>query len=122
MIQDCRKAGNPPLKFEEIGGSFSVTLPLKESIRGAISKQEWLVDLNKLTARQKKILNILKAGPLNRQQLMVKMQTTLTDRSMQLELAKLKDIGLIKSEGKAKATIWSVVTIESRHDCETIAK
>lgn len=29
MMQDCKKAGNPLPKYEEIGGSFSVTLPLK---------------------------------------------------------------------------------------------
>jgi predicted HTH transcriptional regulator len=40
---------------------------------------------------------------------MEKMKISLTDRTMQLELAKLMKMGLIKSEGKAKATVWSLV-------------
>jgi hypothetical protein len=34
------------------------------------------------------------------------MGTTLTDRAIQLELAKLKSMRLIKSEGKGKSTFW----------------
>ena len=33
MIQDCKKIGNPAPEFEEIGGSFSITLYFKKSIR-----------------------------------------------------------------------------------------
>lgn len=56
MIQACKKAGNPAPKYEEIGGSFSVTLPLKELIHTTIFRQQ--KDVNKLTVRQKKILKL----------------------------------------------------------------
>jgi ATP-dependent DNA helicase RecG len=122
MIEDSKAAGNPLPKYEEIGGSFSVTLPLKEPMPTVVYNQPQQIILNKLTDRQQKILSILKIEPLDRQQLMAKMKTPLTDRTIQLELAKLKDMELIKSEGKAKATIWSLITFESRNDREKITK
>jgi ATP-dependent DNA helicase RecG len=109
MIQDCKKAGNPPPKYEEIGDSFSVTLLLKEPIRNTISQHLRQIDLSKLTDPQTKILNILRMGTSTRQQLMEKMKTTLAGRTIQRELTKLKKMGLIKSEGKTKAIIWSLV-------------
>ena len=39
MIEVCKKSGNPQPVYEEIGGSFSVTFPLKEPIRLVITKQ-----------------------------------------------------------------------------------
>ena len=59
-----------------------------------------------LTDRQKKIIHVLQKGPLNRQQLMDKIDTKLADRVVQKELAKLKEMGLVKSEGKGKAIVW----------------
>lgn len=106
MIQDCKKAGNPLPKYEEVGGAFSVTLPLKEPLRSVRSKPQE----GNLTMRQKKILDLLKAGPLSRQQLMNKMKTVLTGRTMQVELSRLKDMGLIDSEGKTRAIIWFLVS------------
>lgn len=101
-----RLLGNPPPRYEEIGGSFSVTLPRKKVIPNIISKQETQVALRTLTVRQKKILNILKTGSLNRRQIMAKMKTKIPERTLQLELAKLRDLGLITSEGKARTVVW----------------
>ena len=50
----------------------------------------------------------MQKGPLNRQQLITKISIALTDRVMQLELAKLNKMRLIKSEGKGKAIVWSL--------------
>lgn len=36
MIDDCKKSGNPAPQFEEVGGSFSLTLPLKTPLRTII--------------------------------------------------------------------------------------
>lgn len=105
MIEDCKKAGNPLPIYEEIGGSFSVTLPFKEQMSTILYGQK-KADRISLTTRQKKILEALQEGPLNRQQIMDKVKISLTDRGMQLELAKLKSIGLIASEGKGKAILW----------------
>jgi len=103
MIRDCKAVGNPIPIFEEIGGGFSVTLPLKESIR-TITYQE--AQEIKLTDRQKDILNVLRLGQHNRSQIIKKIDVKLTDRVVQKELAKLKEMGLVKSEGKGKAIVW----------------
>jgi ATP-dependent DNA helicase RecG len=56
MIRDCKNAGNPLPKFEEIGGGFSVTLPLKEPMRTIIYEEPKKIDRSKLADRQKKII------------------------------------------------------------------
>jgi ATP-dependent DNA helicase RecG len=109
MIRDCKKAGNPLPQYEEVGGGFSLTLPLKESIRMVILQETPSVDVSTLTDRQKKILSILKTEALTRQQLMKKIKEPLTDRTMQRELAKLVEMGLIKSEGKARSILWFLI-------------
>lgn len=106
MIQDCKRVGNPLPIYKEIGGSFSITLPLKEPMRTIIYQEPQKIDYAKLTDRQKHIIKSLQRGPLKTPQIMDKMPMTLTDRTMQLELAKLKKMGLIQSTGKTKATIW----------------
>jgi len=107
MIRDCKSVGNPLPIYQEIGGGFSVTLPLKEPVRTIIYK-DGKKELE-LTFRQKDIINALKNGPLNRIQIMQKMDTSLADRAIQNERSNLKKLGLIKSEGKGKAIIWILI-------------
>ncbi len=52
------------------------------------------------------IIDLLKVEPLTRQELMAKMDANITDRAIQVQLAKLKDIGFIDSEGKSTAVVW----------------
>jgi|ERR1700733_1260985 len=110
MIEDCKKVGNPLPIYEEVGGSFSITLPFKEPIRTVIEP----VDSHKvvrLTDRQKEIIDILKQGPSSRQDIMNQMTTVITDRVMQLELAKLKKMRIIQSEGKGKSIVWAMANL-----------
>ncbi len=109
MIQDCKKAGNPLPQFEETGRGFSVTLPLKEPIRSIIETRLQKIDLSTLTDRQKKILHALEKGPLRSKQIMDAIHVTLTNRVMQLELGRLKNMGFIKSKGKTQATLYFLV-------------
>jgi ATP-dependent DNA helicase RecG len=109
MIKDCKAVGNPLPQYEEVGGGFSVTLPLKEPIRTVVTKETPHADVSRLTERQKEILSILKTEALTRQQLMKKMHEPLTDRTVQRELAKLMEMRFIKSEGKARSVLWSLV-------------
>ncbi len=108
MIQESKKLGNPLPQYEDLGGCFSVTLPLKESFYSSINKLLQQIDQSALTNRQKEILDTLVLEPLTRSQLMAKMKVSLTNRTIQLELAKLKSKGLVISEGKGKATVWRV--------------
>jgi ATP-dependent DNA helicase RecG len=109
MIQDSKKAHNPIPKYEEIGGSFSLTLPLREPMPTIIFKEQPDIDINKLTDRQKEILHILSTEKLSRHQLMKIIRTPLADRTIQRELTTLMKMGLIKTEGGSKATVWSLV-------------
>ena len=107
MIKDCKKSDNPVPKYDEIGNSFSVTLPLKEPINN-ITLQQPSILMPKLTDRQNKILNILKNGPLSNSQIMLKLKSSVTDRTIRQDLIKLKEMGLISSEGKTKSVIWAL--------------
>ena len=105
MIKLCKQSGNPVPIFEETSGSFSVIFPLKESLS---RHPRVLIPSMQLTDRQQEIIEILKEGPLKTQQIMDKMSIKLTDRVMQLELSKLRKIGVIKSTGRTKTTIWTL--------------
>jgi ATP-dependent DNA helicase RecG len=109
MIQDCKKAGNPLPEYEEIGGGFSVTLPLKKPMHTIIYEEPQKVDRSKLTERQREIIDALQSGPLSRLQIMKETKIKLSDRVVQLELNKLKKLGLINSKGKAQNTIWFLI-------------
>ena len=106
MIKDCKQAGNPIPIYEEVGGSFSVTFPLKESLSRS---PQLLKSSVLLTDRQKEIIEILKNGPLKMSQIMEKMSIKLNDRVMQLELSKLKKTGVVKSMGRTKTTVWALL-------------
>ena len=109
MIKDCKNVGNPLPIYEEMANNFSVTLPLREPIQSFIfEKQESKLIIN-LTKRQHSILEILKFGPLNRQQLMDKLKLDVTIRTIQRDLSLLKRDKLIKSNGESKAMLWSLV-------------
>lgn len=115
MIQESKKCGNPTPKYEEIGGTFSVTLPLKEPLRSFESKQRFGYEFDGLTKRQKDILNILLHEPLSRKQLTAKMNDDLKGRTLQTELHKLKAMGIIRAVGKARALVWHANKVESRN-------
>ena len=107
MIENCKNAGNPLPIFEEIGNGFSVTLPLRESTkthRPVIKEQE--EQLPRLTDRQNNILDILKSGPLHRDQITKQVKGKSSDRTIQRELTHLKDMGLIKIVGTTKDALW----------------
>ena len=106
MIQDCKKAGNPSPKFKEVGDSFSLTLPLKEPVRTVIYKKPSAAVLSKLTDRQRAILEILEEGKLKTAQIKARLKGRFTERTLQLELTKLKQLGFVKSIGTTKAKAW----------------
>jgi ATP-dependent DNA helicase RecG len=108
MIEDCKKVGNPVPIYEEIGGSFSITLPLKKPMHTIIYEEPQKVDPSTLTERQREIIDVLQQEPLKAPQIMKKISIKVLDRTIQRELTKLKNMGLIKSEGKTKTTVWSL--------------
>ena len=108
MIQDCKAAGNPPPKYEEVGGSFSVTLPLREPMpRARLSSSTPSVGL---TNRQQEILSILEQGTLSRDQIMEQLKQAPAVRTMQTDLSRLLALNLlIKSdEMSGRFVKWSL--------------
>jgi predicted transcriptional regulator len=88
-------------------GVFEKRLPFKEPIRSLQIQQAHTAE-QQLTKRQQQIVDLLQHGPLNRQELMEKMSMPLADRTLQLELATLKNMGIVTSQGKANKTIWFI--------------
>ncbi len=109
MIELCKQAGIPTPRFEESSGTFSVVLPLKEPLRQFARAQTNLQALyKKLIAREKEIIEILKHGSMSREQIMDNLQQSVSPRTMQSDLAKLKALEVVKSEGKGKLIIWAL--------------
>lgn len=107
MINDCKAAGNPAPIYEEVGNSFSVTLPLREPIhqKEKITNKEH----PNITTRQRKILDLLKENSLSRQQIMKKLRVAVSERTIQRDLFFLEKEGLIKSNGQSKAMLWFLI-------------
>ena len=106
MVELCKQSGNPIPHFEEMTGSFWITLPLREPIpRVMLTRTPSVM----LTERQKEIIAVLKDGPKSREQIMEKMSTTITARTMQRELSKLRESGLTTSQDTGKLMRWVLV-------------
>lgn len=104
IINLSKEAGNPVPIFEEIDSKiFVLTLPFKEPIRHVEE-----VVVKSLTDRQQDIIKLLSKGPLMSGEIMDALRLDVTNRSMQRELIKLKELGHIKSTGKTKKLIWSL--------------
>lgn len=112
MIENCKIAGNPLPIFEEIGNTFSVTLPLRESTKThrTVSKEQEYKLIPRLTDRQHSILETLKSGPLYLQQIVEMTKDKFSKRTLQRELANLNEMKLIKVTGKTKGAIWELIT------------
>lgn len=111
MVSFCKKAGVPEPKFEDNGSFFTVTLRFKEPIRYVqLTDRQQSDILAELTKRQKLILEILGQGNSTSQEIMEKMDTPLTPRTIQQELAKLRDLKLIIPAGKGtrRTIIWGL--------------
>ncbi|MBS0350114.1 MAG: putative DNA binding domain-containing protein [Proteobacteria bacterium] len=100
----CKADGVPQPKFEELTGGLLITFKFKELI--GLSKMEHKPEL---TDRQKEILTLLKQSPLNGAQILNKLKDSPAIRTVQVDLTQLEKLGLIKREGKARATAWKLV-------------
>lgn len=105
MIELCKNSGNPSPRFEETVGSFSVVFPLKQPI--ARSKPE-SISVMPLTDRQKEILEILRGGGGNSQQIVEKINVPVTQRTIQRELSKLKELGLVTQKKVGMFIVWTM--------------
>ncbi len=107
MIELCKRSGNPAPTFEEATGSFIVTFPLKEPLS---SSYRALIPSVQLTDRQKEIVKILKSGVMSTEQIMDQMEMPPTSRMVQLELSKLKKLGIVipADKGRGRFVLWKL--------------
>lgn len=63
-----------------------------------------------LTQRQQEIISILKeSGPLSPKIIGQQLSESITDRTLRLDLANLKSLGILNTQDQARATIWFVI-------------
>ncbi len=107
MIKLCKQSGNPPPIFEETSGSFSVIFPLKESLS---RHPQVSIPSAQLTDRQKEIVEILKSGSMSTEQIIDNMKMPPALRTVQLELSKMKQLGIISStsKGRGRFVLWKL--------------
>jgi ATP-dependent DNA helicase RecG len=104
MIELCQKAGYPEVQFSQTMGSFTVSLPFKESI-ARLSVQSGEV-LPLLTVRQKQILEILSKTPTKMSAIRAGLENPPTPRMVQIDLIKLKEAELVESQGGGRSLVW----------------
>ena len=110
IITLCTEAGHPEPEFVERTGGVCVILKSKQSIGAPIIYDKQTEERIKLTDRQKEILSIIKE---KRQATLPEIIQALTDkaakRTVQRELARLKDFGLISLRGGTKGSVWEII-------------
>ena len=110
IVNLCLENNVPEPKFEEYSGGLAVIFKFKESIgisRPSPSTEEQLG----LTLRQKKILKIIeKEGKIALREIVSLLKTPVAARTIGDDLAYLKQLGLVDSEGTAKRAKWFLTT------------
>lgn len=109
MMDLCKADGVPEPEFTERTGGLVVTFRFKKPI-GVLEDDAKKINNIELTARQKEILTIIKKqGDTGIRCVMPELKVPPTQRTVQKELVKLKNLGLVNCKGKGRATSWYVV-------------
>lgn len=109
MIKYCQKNSTPEPEFEEYSRGFSTVFRFKEAMNSVLTTNE--ENKYKLSLRQKEIINILLQQELEMSAINILklMQTPLPIRTLQYELNKLKQMGIINSKGHARSFTWNLI-------------
>lgn len=110
MIGYCRENGTPEPEFEEYSGGFAVVFRFKEPMGGTVREVAQDFSQFELTLRQRSILKILLAGgKMSIGDISSHLQDAPAARTLRDDLARLKTMGLIDLEGRAKAARWFLI-------------
>lgn len=104
IVQLCLQDGLPEPKFEEHTGGIELILYFNHSISSSseLPREEFA-----LSERQKNILSLLATGgEFTIQYIIGKLQTPPSQRTIQNDLKKLKDQGLITNVGVGRSVKW----------------
>lgn len=116
IVNLCTQAGHPEPEFVERTGGVCVILKSKQSIGAPIiyvegEKDKPYLARFKLTPRQKEIFNIIKQNQqMTLPEIVNKLTHNVTQRTVQRDLSKLKNLGLITMKGGTKGAIWEIIT------------
>jgi ATP-dependent DNA helicase RecG len=112
MLDLCNEQGVPEPEFEEYSDGFSVTFKFKNPI-GTSSKTELIESSQwKISSRQKQILTILsQQGRIALRDIRGFLENPPADRTIRDDLAQLKKLGLVDSEGMGRGARWFILKI-----------
>ncbi|OFW68456.1 MAG: hypothetical protein A2X70_07150 [Alphaproteobacteria bacterium GWC2_42_16] len=106
MIQLCKEHGIKEPEFEEYSGGFAVVFRFKKA---QAKTENSSLSLNKLNIRQRKIYNLLlNEGPLSPKDIMSKLDEDISERTLRLDLAILKNSGFLEKSGQTTSSVWFV--------------
>ncbi len=107
VINECTKAGHPEPTFMQNSAGIKVILPSKESLGPAITKiqkDEVVLDLSN---RQQDIIRFIKkCGKATLSDIMKQYTNPPSKRTLQAELAKLKQLGVLDMQGFGRGSKW----------------
>lgn len=114
IINECRNWGNKDPEFFEQMGSFCVRIWAKEHSSSLIVNPEeksigvdLLTQMKALSKRQYEIIGLLeKFEELRASEIKDKLSNTLADRTLRDDLLYLKQLKLLETKGRGKATTW----------------
>jgi ATP-dependent DNA helicase RecG len=110
MLDLCKEHGVPEPEFEEYSGGFSVTFKFKNPI-GVDAKMPLIEPSQReITSRQKQILAILsQQGKMALREIRAFLESPPADRTIRDDLAQLKNLGFIDSEGMGRGARWFIL-------------
>ncbi len=112
MFEECRKHGLPDPIFEEYSSGLSVQFifeqPIGPQTKVSNKYELKILALNRnLSKRQHNIVQILNTfGELKANEIMTKLNESVTERTLRNDLAALKELDLIDFRGRARSSIW----------------
>lgn len=108
MMDSCKEHGIPAPKFAERTGGFVVTFKFAELIGASSVQKKPAYDLN---PRQEKIIAILKKdSPLNVSDILARLQSDITLRTVNRDLFALKKLGFVEQQGSGRGALWKLKT------------
>ncbi len=107
MMGYCQNNDTPEPEFEEYSSGFAVVFPFKERMHTDIQKSVKVSTKYEPTFRQLEILEILATwGELSMSDIAKHLVDAPSNRTVQLQLSKLKEAGFVALTKKGKASKW----------------
>ena len=109
IVNECVNAGHPEPSFSQNSVGVKVTLPSKELLGPFIATQE--ETLQHLTRRQQEIVHFVKnRGETTLGEIIAHLTDPPAERTLQAELAKLKEMGMLDTRGFGRGSKWVPTT------------